>query len=97
VEALHPTPAVGGVPRQFALDFLSEHEALERGWYAGPLGWYDAAGDGEFWVGLRSGVFSGNEAHLFAGAGIVRGSETESEFAETEVKLTSLLRALGIA
>ncbi|MGE0326494.1 MAG: isochorismate synthase MenF [Polyangiaceae bacterium] len=97
VEALHPTPAVGGVPRQFALDFLSEHEALERGWYAGPLGWYDAAGDGEFWVGLRSGVFEGNQAHLFAGAGIVRGSETQSEFAETEVKLTSLLRALGIA
>lgn len=97
VEALHPTPAVGGVPRQFALDFLSEHEALERGWYAGPLGWFDAAGDGEFWVGLRSGVFEGNRAHLFAGAGIVRGSETQSEFAETEVKLTSLLRALGIA
>ncbi|MCA9630243.1 MAG: isochorismate synthase [Myxococcales bacterium] len=97
VEALHPTPAVGGVPREFALDFLSQHEALERGWYAGPLGWFDAAGDGEFWVGLRSGVFEGNQAHLFAGAGIVRGSETQSEFAETEVKLTSLLRALGIA
>lgn len=97
VEALHPTPAVGGVPRQLALDWISQHEPLERGWYAGPLGWFDAAGDGEFWVGLRSGVFHKNHASLYAGAGIVRGSETDSEYAETEVKLTGLIRALGIA
>lgn len=97
VEALHPTPAVGGVPRQLALDWISQHEPLDRGWYAGPLGWFDAAGDGEFWVGLRSGVFHKNHASLYAGAGIVRGSETDSEYAETEVKLTGLIRALGIA
>ncbi|MBX3185232.1 MAG: isochorismate synthase [Polyangiaceae bacterium] len=92
VEALHPTPAVGGTPTAAALDFIRAHEELERGWYAGPIGWFDAAGDGEFWVGLRSALLERSSVQLFAGAGIVRGSESAREYAETELKL----RALGL-
>lgn len=96
VALLHPTPAVGGVPRDAALAFIAEHEPVERGWYAAPVGWFDAAGDGEFDVALRSGVLSGGDAYLFAGSGIVRESEPSSEYAETELKLASLSTALGV-
>jgi salicylate biosynthesis isochorismate synthase len=94
VADLHPTPAVGGVPTTQALQWIAEHERHERGWYAGPIGWFDAAGDGEFMVALRSGIVEGNTVTAFAGAGIVQGSDPESEFAETELKFTALLDAL---
>ncbi len=94
VEALHPTPAVGGVPTRAALDWITEHEHLERGWYAGPIGWFDAAGDGEFSVALRTGLIRGRTAQLYAGAGIVRGSVPDSEYQETELKLRALSGAL---
>jgi isochorismate synthase len=93
LERLHPTPAVGGVPRAAALDFIAAHEP-ERGWYAGPVGWFDAHGDGEFMVALRSGVLDHRRAFLFAGAGIVLGSEPHTEFAETQLKMRSLRSAL---
>jgi menaquinone-specific isochorismate synthase len=97
VGKLHPTPAVGGVPTRAAIDFITESEPDERGWYAGPVGWFDAAGDGRFVVALRSGVVAGNHAELYAGAGIVKDSNAPSEFAETRWKLAALLGALGVS
>jgi menaquinone-specific isochorismate synthase len=96
VERLHPTPAVAGVPTERALRWIAAHEPYERGWYAGPVGWFDGAGDGEFVVALRSGVVRAQRLALYAGAGIVRGSEAESELAETRWKLAALLGALGV-
>ncbi len=97
VGRLHPTPAVGGVPTDAAVDFITSHEPDERGWYSGPVGWFDATGDGRFVVALRSGLLSGNRAELYAGAGIVADSNAPSEFAETRWKLAALLGALGVS
>jgi isochorismate synthase len=96
VERLHPTPAVGGLPTAEALAWIEREEPGSRGWYAAPVGWFDLDGDGEFGVALRSGLIHGNRAHLFAGAGIVRGSDPRAEFQETEVKLRTMLTALGV-
>lgn len=95
VEALHPTPALGGVPRLKALEMIREEEQMDRGFYAGPIGWTDAAGDGEFAVAIRSGLLSGKEAWLYAGGGIVADSIPEEEYKETWVKFRPVLRALG--
>jgi isochorismate synthase len=95
VERLHPTPAVGGAPRDAALAWLADHERLDRGLYAGPFGAFDRTGDGEFVAAIRSGILAAKEAHLFAGAGIVEGSNVENELCETRWKLRSLLAALG--
>jgi isochorismate synthase len=97
VGRLHPTPAVGGVPTRAAIDFIVQHEPDERGWYTGPVGWFDAQGDGRFVVALRSGVISGTQAELYAGAGVVQDSNAPSEFAETRWKLAALLGALGVS
>lgn len=94
VAALHPTPAVGGTPRERALGFLVEHEGLDRGWYAGPVGWVGPHG-AHLVVALRSARVSGARARLFVGAGIVAGSTAESEWRETEMKALTMLRALG--
>ena len=94
VERLHPTPAVGGVPRAAALAFIRSHEPVDRGWYAGPVGWVDRSGEGEFAVALRSGLIRGRVARLYAGCGIVADSDPEAEYAESELKLQPLLRAL---
>jgi isochorismate synthase len=94
---LHPTPAVGGVPAADAVAFITRHELSERGWYASPVGWFDAAGDGEFAVGLRSGALVADEAYLYAGGGIVRDSDPASEYAETRLKLAALSAALHVA
>lgn len=95
VGRLHPTPAVGGWPREAALAAIAEEEGLDRGWYAGPVGWLDLAGDGEFVVGIRSGVVSGSRASLFAGCGIVADSEPDREWEEAELKLRALAAGLG--
>jgi isochorismate synthase len=92
---LHPTPAVGGEPRDRALAAIGELEELDRGWYAGPLGWMDAAEDGEFCVAIRSALLRDRIAHLYAGNGIVADSEPGAELAETEVKLGALLPVLA--
>lgn len=97
VRALHPTPAVAGAPRHAALRWLAEHEDFERGWYAGPVGWFDAQGDGQFDVALRCGVLTDERALLFAGAGIVSGSIVDNEFEETLLKLKAMQTALTAA
>ena len=92
---LHPTPAVGGFPREAALATIRRIEELDRGWYAGPLGWIGAGGHGEFAVALRSGLVAAQEATLFAGCGIVGDSNPQSEYAESCLKLQGMLRGLG--
>jgi isochorismate synthase len=92
---LHPTPAVGGEPRERALAAMRELEDLDRGWYAGPVGWMDAAEDGEFCVAIRSALLRDRTAHVFAGNGIVADSDPAAELAETEVKLGALLPLLA--
>jgi menaquinone-specific isochorismate synthase len=91
---LHPTPAVGGTPRAVALDTIRTLEGFDRGRYAGPVGWVDARGDGEWAIALRGAELDGTRARLVAGAGIVAGSDPESEWAETQAKLEPMLRAL---
>ena len=92
---LHPTPAVGGLPRAGALATIAALEGFDRGLYAGPVGWVDAGGDGEWAVALRGALLDGSRARLVAGAGIVAGSDPEAEWAETEVKLRPMLAAIG--
>lgn len=94
---LHPTPAVCGAPRTAALTHLRRHEPLNRGWYSGLVGWVDASGDGDLWVAIRSARLFGRHAWLLAGAGIVAGSQPESEWHETTLKLHALGDALGVA
>lgn len=94
VAALHPTAAVGGQPTKEALAWLAKHERLDRGRYAGPVGWVNAAGDGEWWVGIRCAEIDDNRAVLRAGCGIVSGSEPTSELIESQLKLQALLAAL---
>jgi salicylate biosynthesis isochorismate synthase/menaquinone-specific isochorismate synthase len=92
---MHPTPAVGGEPLAAAAPLIPALEGLDRGWYLGPLGWTDTAGDGEFCVTLRCALLSGSVARCYAGGGIVRDSVPEKELAETEVKLQALLPLLS--
>jgi isochorismate synthase len=92
---LHPTPAVGGEPWSEAAAAIAALEGMDRGWYAAPVGWMDATEDGEFCVALRSALLRDREAHLFAGVGVVAGSDPAAELAETEVKLEALLPLLA--
>lgn len=96
LDHLHPTPAVCGTPRDLAQAFLRGHEPFERGWYAGPVGWFDATGDGCFAPGLRSAVLQDGTWHLYAGAGIVDGSRPDREWEETRIKFEPILRALAL-
>jgi menaquinone-specific isochorismate synthase len=91
---LHPTPAVAGTPTDEALNYLRAVEGFDRGRYAGPVGWVDARGDGEFAIGIRSADIDGPRARLVAGVGIVGDSNAESELAETQFKLQALLAAV---
>ncbi len=95
LEDLHPTPAVGGHPGKDALELIPALEGLDRGWYAGPVGWVDATGDGELCVALRCALLRENVAHCYAGVGIVRDSDPAAELAETELKLQALLPLLA--
>lgn len=91
---LHPTPAVGGEPGHVAKPLIPALEGLDRGWYAGAIGWTDSAEDGEFCVALRCALLRGSVAHLYAGCGIVADSVPSDELAESEVKLQALLPLL---
>lgn len=94
-ERLHPTPAVGGEPRGPALEMIAEHEGIERGWYASPIGWLGVDGDGELMVALRCGLVTGREARLYAGCGIVADSDPGREWEESRMKLRPVASALG--
>lgn len=96
VAVLHPTPALGGSPRELALDFISKNEPVPRGWYAAPVGWIDYKLDGAFAVAIRSAVAQERRAWLYAGAGIVADSVPEKEWQETDLKFKPMLNALGI-
>ncbi len=93
---LHPTPAVGGHPRAEAARYLAQHETLHRGWYASPIGWVGARGEGAFAVALRCALLTESEAVAFVGAGIVSDSEPDDEWQETELKLRTVASALAI-
>jgi isochorismate synthase len=95
-QALHPTPAVCGVPRAAAHAAITEIEPFDRGFYTGAVGWTDARGDGEWVMALRCGEVAGDRVRLWAGAGIVPASCPADELAETAVKLRTLLDALGL-
>ena len=92
---LHPTPAVGGEPRGAAVSAIPELEGMDRGWYAGAIGWMDATEDGEFCVGVRTALLRDRTARLYAGNGIVGASDPAAELAETEIKLEALLPLLA--
>lgn len=92
---MHPTPAVGGEPSTAACELIPALEGLDRGWYTGPVGWTDAAGDGEFCVALRCALLRGKVARCYAGNGIVRDSVPATELGETEIKLAALLPLLS--
>lgn len=91
VKALHPTPAVGGLPRDAANEAIQRIESIDRGWYAAPIGWHDANGNGSFAIGIRSGIFREKSARLFAGAGIVANSDPAEEWNELQLKYEPLL------
>ncbi|MEA3412604.1 MAG: isochorismate synthase [Pseudomonadota bacterium] len=93
---LHPTPAVGGSPTEPAIEWLDRHGEELRGWYTGAIGWIDPAGSGTLSVVLRCALVRGHAADIFAGAGIVEGSDPGAEYEETEWKLHSMLEVLGI-
>jgi menaquinone-specific isochorismate synthase len=95
--ALHPTAAVAGTPTKSAVELIRELEGHKRGQYAGPVGWIDREGDGEFAIALRCGLIDESMVTLFTGAGIVEGSDPAAEFEETEIKLRPMLGALGLS
>lgn len=95
VERLHPTPALGGLPKNEAMLKIREVEDLDRGLYAGPVGWFDHKGNGDFSVAIRSGLIQNNEVSIFAGCGVVQDSVADSEFEETNIKFKPMLSALG--
>ncbi|MEV4362562.1 isochorismate synthase [Nonomuraea sp. NPDC049625] len=96
VERLHPSPAVGGHPRQAALEWVRDAEPFDRGWYAGPVGWMNDEQEGEFAVAIRSAHVQDETATLYAGCGIVAGSDPEAELEETRLKFRPMLNALAI-
>ena len=95
IQALHPTPALGGFPKDEACKLIRELEPIDRGWYGAPIGWIDLNGNGDFAVGIRSALVKGDKARLYAGCGVVQDSKPEEEFYETGVKFLPMLNALG--
>ena len=96
VGALHPTASVAGTPTEASLNLIREIEPVSRGRYAGPVGWFNSDGEGEFAIALRCGLLEGKRVTLYTGGGLVEGSDESSEHAETELKLNPMLRALGL-
>lgn len=95
LDALHPTPAVAGLPRPPAMQHIREHEGFDRGWYAAPVGWLDGQGRGDFLVALRSALVSGDSCRMYAGCGIVEGSDPAAEYLETCLKLSQMRETLS--
>src|SRR5699024_11386837 len=95
IARLHPTPALGGTPTEEALRFIRDYALLDRGWYGAPIGWLDSNDHGEFAVAIRSGLIQGDEASLFAGCGVLKDSDVESEYEATNIKFLPMLTVLG--
>jgi menaquinone-specific isochorismate synthase len=95
VHQLHPTPAVGGYPRDESVPYIQEIEQIDRGWYSAPVGWFNLKGSGEFAVAIRSALLHDNKAELYAGCGIVSDSDPEKEWKETLLKFVPLMDALN--
>ncbi|MEO0410184.1 MAG: chorismate-binding protein, partial [Cyanobacteria bacterium P01_A01_bin.135] len=96
VAALHPTPAMAGLPQKAACEAIARHEPFERGLYAAPLGWISQGGDSEFIVGIRSALVGDGHIRLYAGAGIVQGSQPKREWAEVMMKLQAIAAVLAL-
>lgn len=96
IEAMHPTPALGGYPKEKGFEKIRHIEELDRGWYAAPVGWLDYQGNGEFAAAIRSAVLQGKQASLFAGVGLVADSDPKTEYEETLIKFKPMLSALGV-
>ncbi|MAU01593.1 MAG: isochorismate synthase [Anaerolineaceae bacterium] len=96
LQNLHPTPALGGQPRELAMPFISQAEPMPRGWYGAPVGWLDHNLDGAFSVAIRSAITQDRRVWLYAGAGIVADSDPQAEWEETALKFRPMLNALGI-
>jgi menaquinone-specific isochorismate synthase len=96
IDSLHPTAAVAGVPKARALETIADIEAIPRGRYAGPVGWVDGSGNGEWAIALRCAQWRDTEIVAHAGAGIIAGSDPESEFTETELKFRPIREALSL-
>lgn len=94
IDAVHPTPAVGGVERDPAISYINAAEEMDRGWYTGGVGWINSAGEGAICIALRCGLIKGETTHLYAGAGIVADSQPDAEVRETRLKLKPLLSVL---
>ena len=94
LSAIHPTPAIGGVPRESALNVITAHEPFSRDFFGGAFGWFDQDGNGEFVLGIRGITLDGPSFSITAGAGIVQGSTPEGESRETNAKLSSILEAV---
>lgn len=94
IRALHPTPALGGLPKEASLAFIRDNESLDRGWYGAPVGWLDSNQNGEFVVAIRSGLIRGTSASLFAGCGVMRDSDPQMEYEETNVKFLPMLHVV---
>jgi menaquinone-specific isochorismate synthase len=94
LQEMHPTPAVGGSPRESAVPRIGALEQIDRGLYSGVVGWFNHLNEGDMIVGIRSALIKGKEARLYAGAGIVEGSTPDKETRETDLKLRALLDAL---
>ncbi|MCO7176220.1 isochorismate synthase MenF [Sporolactobacillus kofuensis] len=95
IERLHPTPALGGLPRTSAMDWIAKHEKLDRGLYASPIGWCDGYGNGEFHVGIRSALINSERVTLFAGCGVVRDSVPAQEYEETSIKFQPMMNVFA--
>ncbi len=95
VQQLHPTPAVGGYPKEESVPYIQQIEQIDRGWYSAPVGWFNLKGSGEFAVAIRSALLHDNKAELFAGCGIVSDSDPEKEWKETLLKFVPLMDALN--
>lgn len=94
IEKLHPTPALGGEPREASLTFIRENESMDRGWYGSPIGWLDHQQNGEFAVAIRSGLIQDDEVSLFAGCGVMKDSNPQMEYEETNIKFLPMLTVL---
>ncbi|MEX2455954.1 MAG: chorismate-binding protein, partial [Balneolaceae bacterium] len=95
IQNLHPTPAVGGYPRDEATRHIQDIEQIERGWYSAPVGWFNLNGSGEFAVAIRSALLHDHKAHLYAGCGIVADSDAETEWHETLLKFEPMMDAIN--